>query len=90
MAGGPTKFLLKPGAKPVSCPEPRWTPAKADYIIAWVEEGLQSGLLELAPFSQWCNRLHLAGKPGATPDAWGIRPCVDMVKTNEQIVKVVP
>ena len=72
MAGGPHKFILKPNVKPVSCPEPRWSPAKAEYVDLWAEEGLKSGLLEPAPFSQWASRVHIALKP---PD--GLRPCVE-------------
>jgi hypothetical protein len=86
----PHVFKLKPGAKPFHCPEPRWTPAKAELIDAFGDEGLKSGLLEPAPMSAWANRLHDALKPGKSEDDWGIRLCVDAVQTNERIIKVAP
>lgn len=86
----PHEFQLKPGAKPFHCPEPRWTPAKAELIDEYVDEGLRSGLLERAPLSPWANRVHDALKPGSSQDDWGIRLCVDAVQTNERIEKIAP
>jgi len=90
MAGGPHVIRTIPGFKFAPCPEPRWTPAKADYVDQWAEKGLTSGLLELSPFSRHANRMHLADKQTNDPKDPDIRPCIDCVRTNEGIEKIVP
>ena len=85
MKGEPHKFILKPDAKIVACPEPRWTPAKAEYVDGWAEDGLRSGLMELAPNSPYASRVHIADKAGGE-----LRPTGDYVRLNDQIVKVAP
>ena len=90
MAGEEHIFQVKPDFKFPACPEPRWTPAKADYIDAWAEDGLNSGLLEPAPFSRVISYVHIADKPGPDELSWSLRPCGDFVRVNLGLIKIVP
>ena len=90
----PHVFKLKPGAKPVQVPCPRFGAAKRKLIMQWVKWGLESGLLEPADGSEYASRLHLAAKFGPhtskdkPPD--GIRITWAGVEVNDTIEKSVP
>ena len=92
ITGGPHTILLKADAKPVSCPQSKLTPSKAEFISRWVEKVLASGLYELAPEDcKYASRVHLASKegpPGKERELFDIRVTGDYVAVNETIEKI--
>ena len=90
----PHEFKLKPGAKPVQVPCPRFGAAKRKLIIAWVEWAKEAGLIEPADGAEYASRLHLAAKRGPQtskdkpPD--GIRITWAGVEVNDTLEKSVP
>ena len=87
MLGEPYAFKIKPNATYPTCPPPRYTPAKAEYLTQVVRSGLESGLLEPAYDSPIVSRIHIALKPGDPP---GLRDCGDYVDVNDRIEKIAP
>ena len=87
MLGEPYAFKIKPNATYPTCPPPRYTPAKAEYLTQVVRGGLESGLLEPAYDSPIVSRIHIALKPGDPP---GLRDCGDYVEVNDRIEKIAP
>ena len=90
----PHKFKLKPGAKPVQCPCPKFGPAKRKLILDWVRWAEEAGLIEPAEGAEYASRLHLAAKRGAnTPKSQppdGIRITWAGVEVNDTLEKSVP
>ena len=59
---------MKPNAKPIPVPKPRFGPAKAKLILDWLEWVLSVGLVEKANTTSYASRLILAPKyKGDTP-----------------------
>ena len=90
----PHEFKLKPGAKPVQVPCPRFGASKRKLIIEWVEWAKEAGLIEPADGAEYASRLHLAAKRGPhtskdkPPD--GIRITWAGVEVNDTLEKSVP
>ena len=91
------KIKFKPGKntdwKPPKCKEPRWTPAAKQILTEWTIEKLAQGLIEKATGSEYCSRIHIAGKGIAGEPKSGeydVRFCGDFKLVNECIQKSVP
>ena len=56
----PHEFKLKPDAKPIPVPKPRFGPAKSKLILDWLEWALSVGLVEKANTTSYASRLILA------------------------------
>ena len=90
----PHEFKLKPGAKPIPVPKPRFGPAKSKLILEWLEWALSVGLVEKANTTSYASRLILAPKyKGNTPKTAppdGIRIAWAGVDVNDNLEKTVP
>ena len=90
----PHEFKLKPDAKPIPVPKPRFGPAKSKLILDWLEWGLSVGLVEKANTTSYASRLILAPKyKGNTPKTAppdGIRIAWAGVNVNDNLEKTVP
>ena len=92
----PYMFKLKPGAKAVPVPMPKFGPAKAKLICRWVNWAKHKdvGLIKPAGKTAYASRLILAAKykfdtPKTEPPD-GIRVAWAGVEVNETIQKAVP
>ena len=99
----PHIFQLKPDAKPVQLPKPKFGYEEAKHINKWLEwatnckdpdDPNSEPLVIKAETTQWASHLLLVGKYNAdtpktsTPD--GIRVCGNFVMVNNRLQKLIP